>query len=77
MKVAPGQVIVMVEVIDATAIERRGAPDNAMDLIATLKQLLRHVRPVLPGDSGDQGATNFSQGILREWDVLGSLPAKN
>ena len=37
-------------------LKRRGAADDAVDLVALLEQQLGEVRAVLPRDAGDQGA---------------------
>ncbi len=47
---------VLVDVIEPTGVERRGTPDDAMDLVALAKQQLGQVGAVLPGDARDKGA---------------------
>ena len=49
-----GGVRVLVDVVDPPGVEGRGAPDQAVDLVALVEQELGQVRPVLPGDPGDQ-----------------------
>src|SRR2546428_7440137 len=40
----------------------RHPPDDAMHLIAFVQEQLGQVRPVLPGDAGDQGALHGATG---------------
>ena len=59
---AVGQVAVVqvqvgaVDVVDPAAVDRRGAPDQAVDLVALPQQQLGEVRAVLARDPGDEGA---------------------
>ena len=48
------QLAVVVEVIDAARVERAGAADDAVYVIAFFQQLLGQIRSVLPGDAGDK-----------------------
>ena len=47
-------VAVPVDGIDPLGVERRRAPDDAVDLVALVEELLGEERPVLTGDAGDQ-----------------------
>ena len=42
---------VAVEVVDPAGVEQRGAPDQAVDLVALAEQELGEVGPVLAGDA--------------------------
>ena len=46
---------VAVEVVDPLGVERGGAADDPVDLVAELEQVLGEVGAVLAGDPGDQG----------------------
>ena len=48
------QLQAVLDVRDALEVQRRAAPDQAVDLVTLLEQELREVAAVLPGDSGDQ-----------------------
>jgi len=50
-----GIVKVPIEVIDPLRVERRGAPDEPVDLIPLVQQELGQIRAVLTGDSRDEG----------------------
>ena len=56
---------VLVEVIDPAGVERGGAPLDAVNLVALLKEELSQVTAVLPGDAGDQGG--FGRGCGLRW----------
>jgi hypothetical protein len=55
---------VVVEVIDPFGIERRGAPDYAVDLVSFAQQKLGKVRTILPGDPGNK---RLFHGLLVSW----------
>ena len=44
---------VLVKMIDAVGVERTGAADDAVDLVALAEQEFGEIRPVLPGDTGN------------------------
>ncbi len=46
---------VAIEVVDPAGVERAGAADQPVDLVALLQEELGEVRAVLAGDPGDQG----------------------
>ena len=46
---------ILIEVIDPGGVEAARAPLDAVHLIPLLKQQLRQVAAVLPGDAGNQG----------------------
>ena len=50
---------IAVEVVDPRGVERAGAADEAVDLVALGKQQLGEVRAVLAGDAGDQGRSTI------------------
>ena len=50
-----------VDVVDPAAVDRRGATDQAVDLVALREQQLGEVRPVLAGDAGDECALGHSR----------------
>jgi len=52
-EVAPGLMGILVEMVDALGIERRGAAFQTVDLISLGQQELRQVRTVLAGNPGD------------------------
>ena len=45
---------ILVEVLDAVGVEGRRAPDQAVDDVALVEQLLREIRAVLTGDPRDE-----------------------
>lgn len=47
---------VLIEMVDAAGVERAGPADEAVDLVALGKQQFGKIRPVLPGNAGDEGA---------------------
>jgi len=53
-QVALGLVRVLVEVVDALGVERRGAALQAVDFVTFGKQEFRQVGAILAGNSGDQ-----------------------
>ena len=46
---------VLIEMLDAAGVERRRAPLDAVDGVALVEQQFGKIRPVLPGDAGDEG----------------------
>ena len=56
---ATGLVGVLVEVVDAVGVEQRGAPLDAVHLIALVQQEFRQVGAVLASHSGDQGGIHI------------------
>ena len=53
------------QVLDPPQIRGARAPDDAGDFVALLEEQLREIRPVLPGDSGDDRALSHDTVILR------------
>ena len=54
MEVLAGDVVVMVQVVDARPIEGAGPANDAVHLVALVQQLLGHVRAVLTGHARDE-----------------------
>ena len=54
VEVLAGDVLIVVQVIDAGAVERARAPHHPVDLVPLVQQLLGHVRAVLPGHARDE-----------------------
>jgi len=50
-----GEMWVLIEVVDATAVQTARAADEAADLVAFGKKEFGQVRAVLAGDAGDEG----------------------
>jgi hypothetical protein len=51
----------VLEVADALPVDRARAPDHAEHLVALGEQQLGEVRPVLPGDTGDESSLGHGQ----------------
>ena len=65
-EVAMRDVRVLVDVVDAGGVEERGAPLDAVDLVALAEQELGEVGAVLSGDAGDECLLqNRFSGVLR------------
>ncbi len=54
-----GDVRVLVDAIEPLGVERARAADDAVDLVTLFEQQLGQVRPILPGDAGDQRALHL------------------
>ena len=59
MQILSRQMFIVVQVIDATAVERAGPPDESVDFIALVQKLLGHVRAVLAGHSSNERSSGF------------------
>ena len=45
---------ILVKMLDAISVERAGAADDAVHLVAFAQQQFREIRSILSGDAGDQ-----------------------
>src|SRR5579859_5259876 len=57
---------ILVDVFQANCVERTGAPDEAMHLVALGEQKLGEVRTVLTGNAGQQRALRHARVSLTE-----------
>ena len=68
LKMRAGNMRVLINVIDAGGVERRGAALDAMDDISLSEQKFGEIGAILAGDTGDE--CDFGHDILRYVDRL-------
>ena len=54
MQVLPGEVFVVMKMIDTRPVEGARAPDESVDLITLFEELLSHIRAVLARHTGNE-----------------------